>query len=159
MDQRKLQIERFEQAVEGIHRQFPALHIEVIRDHPSVHAFAEMHVQPGLAFEVIVNLQNRDELHLNAGEHFWVEWFPCGEEQVFHRFMQAVIGVISGEYRVLETYVLGSAAKAELQRPNGHGGWQRVATWANVRALIPVFRSHNVLQNNLSAQLRPSNSG
>jgi hypothetical protein len=143
----RIQIERFDQAVQAIKREFPALQIDLIGDHPSVHAIAEMHVQAGLDFEVIVNLQNGDELHLNAGEHFRVEWFPCGEEQVFKRFMEAVIGTISGEFRIVETFVFGSPAKAELQRPDGHGGWKRVATWANLRSLVPWFRSRQILQN------------
>jgi hypothetical protein len=32
---------------------------------------------------VELNHQNADELHLNVGEHFWVEWFPCGDDEVF----------------------------------------------------------------------------
>ncbi len=35
----------------------------------------EIPKQPGLDFDVNLNLQG-DELHLNAGTGFWLEWFP-----------------------------------------------------------------------------------
>ena len=36
------------------------------------------------------NLQNADELHFNIGDHFWMEWFPCGDEEMFELYCRAL---------------------------------------------------------------------
>jgi hypothetical protein len=97
-----------------------------------------------LKFDINLNLQG-DELHLSAG-HFWVEWFPCDDLQKANRYIDAVSGLISGKYRILESYRLGRAVKAELQQPAG-AGWATIATWANLWCLIPWRTSNKVLQN------------
>jgi len=49
--------------------------------------------QPGLSFEVHLNLQNRDELHLVASA-FWCEWFPCSNPKKVERYIEAVSGLL-----------------------------------------------------------------
>lgn len=154
MNERNLEIERFEQAVQRIRGEFPSLRVDVTRDHPHVEAMAELPKQTGLDFEVSINLQNQDELHLNAGDHFWVEWFPCGDDEVFERFLQAAVGVISGEFRIVESFVLGRAVRAELQQPVAGGKWKRFATWGNLGCLVPWVRSRRVVRNQSAASLR-----
>jgi hypothetical protein len=147
VEERRVEVERFDAVVDRIRAAFPRLRVEVRKDQPHVHAIAELPVQPGVDFEISFNLQNRDELHLNAGHHFWVEWFPCGKQEVFDQFSHAAIGLISGEHRIVELYVLGRAVKARLERPSASGGWERIATWSNLGSLIPWPRRRNVLQN------------
>jgi hypothetical protein len=147
MEARHVEVERFDAVVDRIRAVFPKLRVDVRKDHPHVHAIADLPVQPGLEFEISFNLQNRDELHLNAGRHFWVEWFPCGQQEVFHQFSDAVIGLISGEYRIVESYLFGRAVKAQLERPSESGGWEGITTWSNLGSLIPWARQRNVVQN------------
>ena len=46
-------------------------HVQLVMDIPA---------QPGLLFDVNLNLQNRDELHLQAST-LWVSWFPCTKQK------------------------------------------------------------------------------
>ena len=147
MDTRKIEIDRFDAAVAAIRRQFPDLIVEVSKQHPHVEAFAEIPVQAGVGFPISINLQNRDELHLNAGRHFWVEWFPSRHDDVYERFLESVIGVLSGRYRIVEKYALGRPVKAVLERPAEGGKWQRVAVWSNLLGLLPLPTSRRILQN------------
>ena len=154
MGTRSVEIGRFEQVLEILCREFPLLRMDVQREHPHVHAIADIPVQPGLDFSVGINLQNLDELHLNAGKNLWVEWFPCRKEEVFDDYVRAVTGVISGHYRIVERYLFGRADSALLERPNGRGGWERVATWGTLGRLVPGPRVQRVLQNRSAAVLR-----
>jgi len=52
------------------------------------------------------------------------------------RYVEAVSGLLSGEFRVLEQWRGRRPVKAQLQRPS-RGGWENVATWADVSAIIP----------------------
>ncbi len=58
-----------------------------------------------------------------------------------------VTGFLSGRFRILESYVLGTPVTARLQRPTGSGTWKTIATWSNLGVLIPWFRRHRVVQN------------
>ena len=79
-------------------------------------------VQPGLRHEVWLALQNKDELHFSVG-HFWLEWFPCTQPSRASEYVAAVIGFLSGHYRVLEHYRGKRCEKAELQAPR-NAGWK-----------------------------------
>src|SRR5438270_13804016 len=125
----RVERERFDEAVEIIRRRFPRLRLEFKHD-PQVDALVDIPRQPGLDFGVNINLQNYDELHISAGA-LWVEWFPCGEQEVFDRFIEAVTGILLGTFRIIEHRVMGSPGKAELQRP-ANGGWQTIAVWSNL---------------------------
>jgi hypothetical protein len=94
-----------------------------------------------------MNLQNRDELHLNAGEHFCAEWFPCDDAEVFQRYLEAVRGVLSGRFRIMERFVFGKAVEAQLQRPSAGALWQTVATSSNLGILIPWKRRCRIVKN------------
>ncbi|MDP9281270.1 MAG: hypothetical protein M3P38_04150 [Chloroflexota bacterium] len=147
---RHLELERFDSVVDRIRQSSPGLHVEVQKEHPHVHALAQLPVQPGvqpgLDFRISLTLQNRDELHLSAG-HFWVEWFPVGSPEVFEQISAAVVGLISGDYRIVESYVFGRAVRASLERPGASGGWETVATWSNLGGLIPWTSKRNMIQN------------
>jgi len=80
--------------------------------------------QAGLKFDVTLSLVNEDELYLGAGE-LWVSWFPCTSDDVVRQYRDAIEGVLSGRYRILEYRRWGRLVKAYLQRPNG-AAWQNV---------------------------------
>lgn len=90
VDTRRVEIDRFEEVLRAVHERFPALTVKVIREHPHVDALAEIPRQAGLAFDVAINLQNLDELHLTVS-HLWVEWFPCGEQHIFEPALGAEV--------------------------------------------------------------------
>src|SRR5262245_2344359 len=143
---RRLEIERFTEAVEIVHQRFLGLRIEVASNLPdALHAAATIPEQPGLRFAVSIDLQNLDELHLEAGA-FHVEWFPCGEPDVFGCFVDALVGLLAGDWRILEHVAGATPVKAELQRPLD-AGWQTVATWSTLRGLLPWKRSTRVIRN------------
>ena len=81
-------------------------------------------VQAGLAFPVHLNLQNIDELHLSAGE-LWLSWFPCDDSRRLDSYVESVVHLLNGTYRILQ-YRRGSrVVRADLQGP-GNNGWQRL---------------------------------
>ena len=110
--------------VETIRSRFPSLRTALVTQHPQVEVMLEIPAQSGLTFPISINLQNVDELHLNTGS-FWCEWFPCQKQEVCDRFAEAVCGLLSGTYRVVEYWRFGSALKAHLQKPDGDG-WECV---------------------------------
>jgi hypothetical protein len=87
-----------------------------------------------------------DELHLSVGGGFWVEWFPCDQPPVERAFVDAVLGLISGRYRIVEIRQRGEPVWARLERPEG-GRWKRVATWQRTHLPLPWWRTKNVLLN------------
>jgi len=144
-----MQTREFEIALstfENIKRRFPALSMNLDLHHAHVEAAMDIPAQPGLSFKVHLNLQNRDELHLVASA-FWCEWFPCSNPKKVERYIEAVTGLLSGEFRILEHWRGKRPVKAQLQRPNG-GEWKNVTTWADVSALVPwPSKTLKVVQN------------
>ncbi len=143
-----VEIESFDGVIDRIRVAFPTLRVDVRPATRNVDAAAEIPAQPGLSFRLSLSLQGRDELHLNAGQHFWVEWFPAGKQEVFDQFFDAAAGLISGGYRIVEFCVFGRVVRARLERPRASGGWKAIATWSNLGGLIPWPTKRRVLQNN-----------
>ena len=75
---------------------------------------------------------------------------PCGKEDVSQQFVDAVCGLLSGEYRLVEYWRRGKAVKAELQRPIGDE-WQKVAGWARLHIPVRWGMTTKALQNLPSA--------
>jgi hypothetical protein len=132
-----------ERVFEEIRAAHGALVTNLERDVGVVELELMIKAQAGLKFDVTLNLVG-DELQLGAGE-FWASWFPCMINDVVRQYRDAVDGLLSGRYRILEYRRRGGLVKAYLQRPNG-SDWQNVAaryyrrwpfTWwcTDVRAL------------------------
>src|ERR1700674_656425 len=81
------------------------LHLDLAMDIPA---------QPGLSFDIGLNLQNRDELHIEASR-LWVEWFPCTNPKKVAEYFEAVSGLVSGRFRILQHVRGRRVVKAELQ--------------------------------------------
>lgn len=140
-----MECEKFMGVVSIIRARFPTLRTELIAEHPHVGTMLEIPEQEGLIFSVSINLQNCDELHLNAGS-FWCEWYPCRKSEVCGRFAEAVCGLLSGEYRIVEYWRSGVALKANLERPV-ENSWLRVASWSRLHIPVSWGVRTKILQN------------
>ena len=127
-----------------IAKRFPALQMIEEPDAP-VEISIHLPVQPGLKYTVWLALQNDDELHFSV-EHFWLEWFPCTDPLRVERYVRAVTGFISGDFRILEFSCFGHCFKAKLQAPNGDG-WETIGTWGNLGLRIPFLITRREVRN------------
>ena len=130
---------------EKIKVSFPHLEMKLDLEDPHVDINMDIKKQRGLDFDVNLNLQNMDELHISASA-LWVEWFPCTNPEEVEGYMAAVNGVLSGKYRILEHIKDQKAIKAELQRP-ADDGWETIATWSTVYWPSIKKKTFNIVQN------------
>lgn len=115
-----------ETVFERTRKQLPSLEMKNNLSDP-VELSIDIPVQPGLKYAVNLNLQNRDELHFSV-EKFWLEWFPCTDHSTVEAYIDAVLGFLSGRYRILEHYRGKKCTKAELQMPLESGDWKTIGT-------------------------------
>src|SRR5215469_3618380 len=135
---------------EKIRAAFPALTMNLDLHPPNVDLEMDIPAQAELLFSVNLNLQG-DELHL-AASSFWVEWFPCTKSDKVDRYFEAVFGLLSGKFRILEHWRGSRPVKAQLQRPI-HNGWESVATWGDISAIVPwPKKTYRIVQNKLPAR-------
>ena len=125
-----------------IAKRFPSLQMIENQDDP-VEISITMPIQPGLSHKVWLCLQNGDELGFQAG-HFYCEWFPCTKSNRVDGYLDAVIGFLSGKYRILEHYKGTRCYRAQLQKPEGDS-WLTVANWSR-GIWIPLFFNKTVKQ-------------
>jgi hypothetical protein len=130
---------------ERIRAAFPALVMNLDLHHKHVDLAMEIPAQPRLSFRVRLNLQNLDELHLSASA-LWVEWFPCTNPKRVDKYFEAVSGLLSGQFRILEHWRGKRAVKAKLQCPR-NGGWKTVATWSVLLSIPWPPKTLKVVQN------------
>ncbi|WP_156493804.1 MULTISPECIES: hypothetical protein [unclassified Alcanivorax] len=90
--------------------------------------------QAGLDFDVYLNIQNDDELHLQF-ESFCGAWFPFTEPARVSEYEAAVNGVLSGTYRTKIINRRGSPVKALLQAPSVQE-WSTVFSWSKLH--LPI---------------------
>lgn len=134
---------------EDVRARFPMLAMTLEREDPNVDLKMDVRQQPGLAFDVNLNLQG-DELHLSAGA-FWLEWFPCTDADVVAKYLESVTGLLSGTHRIVEHLIGGHVVKAQLQRP-ANRGWQTIGTRSNLGTMLPWPRRIRVLRNDAVEQ-------
>jgi len=146
---KRVDIQEVVQLFKEIQGAFPHLEMKLELRPPHVDLNMDIPKQQGLKFDVNLNLQG-DELHLSAG-HFWLEWFPCTDEEIVKAFREAVRGVLSGEFRILEHYRGKRAIKAELQSHSGQG-WKTIGTWATLSLPIPWRVTPRELRNTEQVQ-------
>lgn len=125
-------IETARETFARIQERVPGLSVERI-DSENIDLGLAFPVQAGLEQPVLLNLQG-DELHFSAG-HFWMEWFPCTDPAKVEAYVSAVVGYLSGEYRIVEHYRGKRCVKAELQMPGP--AWKTVATWRRLHVPFP----------------------
>jgi hypothetical protein len=104
----------------------------------------EIPEQPGLRFDVTLYLYG-DVLNLCAGQ-FWREWFPCSNPEVVSRYVEAVLGLLEGRFRIVEHSRNGRVLKAFLQRPSGPR-WQNLSRHYHGLSLPWPKTEQRILQN------------
>ncbi len=102
--------------------------------------------QAHLDFDVAVYLSG-DELHLSV-DPFWVEWFPCTNPKRVSEYLEAVRGVLSGKFRIVEYHKDGRPVKAVLEEPVGDT-WETVTSWGRLH--LPFGEKTTVVKQNTSA--------
>lgn len=120
--------------------------MELIREPEEVEVEMRIPRQPGLLFDVHVDLQHGDELFLVVANQFWVSWFPCTRRSVRESYVEAVCGVLSGAFRVFMVYSGSRYLKGYLQRPRG-ALWETIASSHKSFALPFTRRREVALQN------------
>jgi hypothetical protein len=132
-------------AFREIQSRFPA--VQMVEDPAApVELSVEIPVQLGVIYPVNLNLQNRDELHFSVG-HFWLEWFPCSNDERVDEFVDAVSGFLAGRYRILEHFRGRMCVKAELQREESVGQWSTFGTSVHCSLPLPWRKQYRVLIN------------
>ncbi len=129
-----------------IQGEFTNLAMELVREPEHVELEMNIPQQPGLLFDVHLNLQNVDELYLVVADEFGVSWFPCTEGDVSERYVEAVCGVLSGAFRVLAVYSGSRYLKGSLQRPQG-ARWETISRHHHAFAFPWSRRREAVIQN------------
>jgi hypothetical protein len=135
---------------EKIRTAFPALTMNLDFHHKDVDLAMDIPAQIGLSFPVHLDLQNLDELHLGASK-LWVSWFPCTNRQRVVEYFEAVSGLLSGRYRILEHWRGRRTVKAVLQRPSG-AEWKSVAGSSHLLSVPWPPKTFRVVQNTLFPQ-------
>jgi hypothetical protein len=108
-------IELATKTFEKIQNLFPKLTMTIDRNPEHVELSMDILKQQGLDFDIYLNLQNEDELHISTKD-IWCEWFPLTHE-VIEEYVDAVKGLITGEYRILKFSKAGTDYKSLLQKP------------------------------------------
>ena len=124
--------------------QFPSLQMVEDKDAP-VEISITIPVQSGVKQKVWLCLQNGDELHFSVG-HFWLEWFPCTNPERVESFIDAVVGFLSGKYRIIEHFRGEKCFKAELQAPKSDS-WQTIGTRWKFALPFPFGKTFREVRN------------
>lgn len=97
-----------------IRSRFPDIILNVELEHAWVDWFIDIPKQSLSKFDLHLN-QQCDLLQLSVNS-FCLEWFPINKEHVFQGFMDTVLGLLSGEYRIAEYVRKGKGVGGNLQR-------------------------------------------
>lgn len=130
--------------IETIFSRFPDLEWQEDSELPVELSFT-LYEQAGLRHKVWLALQNGDELTLGIS-HFQCEWFPCTDERRAAEYIDAVVGWVSGLYRIREHYRGSRCVKAQLQRP-ARDEWQTLATWSRPWLPLPFKKTYRTVRN------------
>ncbi len=124
------------QCIEQIQAEFPHLKIVEESEPSYVEWAATIPKQDGLDFDVSFNLQNNDELHLEA-EGLWISFLPCSEPKAKNAFMDSVRGLLSGRYQIAFHSIGPFSLGATLQKSDD-GNWKSIGG-AGESMLFPRF--------------------
>lgn len=128
---------------ERIQGEFPNLVMNLVHESEGVEIEMNLPEQPGLLFDVYLDLQNDDELALVVANRLFMSWFPCTDGDVSERYVEAVCGVVSGAFRVLEVYSGSRCLKRYLQKPQG-AEWETI-TRSYYSLAFPFSRRREVV--------------
>jgi hypothetical protein len=135
---------------EKLRAAFPALSMEFDLQPANMDLAVDIPTQAGLSFPVFLNLQNLDELCLETSA-LGVSWFPCTNPKKVENYFEAVSGLLSGRFRILQHWRGKRVVKAELQRPTNEG-WKTVTGCSYLLSVPWPPKTFKVVQNTLSVQ-------
>jgi len=140
-----------EKKFKEIQNDFPNLTMIMDYDNENLDLSIDIPKQNGIDFEINLNLQNEDELHIST-DYIWCQFFSADSEELVKKFYESAIGLINGEYRILQFVRNDKVYKSFLQKPNGNNwetiyrGYERIRMpWTTVK--------ENVIQNKKESKL------
>ena len=128
-----------------IQTEFPSIKMILDEKHKHVELNMDIPKQNGVIYEVNLNLQNYDELHLSVS-NFLFECFPCTDPAIALEFKNIVIGYLKGNNRILEFHNAKEAYKAKLQTFQDNK-WKTIATWSKIHWPFPLIKTKKIIIN------------
>ncbi|MEQ1718193.1 MAG: hypothetical protein ABL907_19805 [Hyphomicrobium sp.] len=135
-------VEIAQRAVDRLRASFPDLTIQ-LDEVQGGELFWSIPEQAGVASPIALSLQNSDELTFDV-RCFTLTCFPCAK--VSEEYLDAVIGYLSGKYRLYEHYRGSKCVKAELQKPLD-GGWKTISAWSRLALPFPWTKTYREFYN------------
>ena len=129
------------------------LNLTMIMDQDNENLDLSMNIpkQIGIDFEINLNLQNEDELHIST-DYIWCQFFSADSEDLVNKFYESVIGIINGEYRILQFVRNDKVYKTFLQKPNGNN-WETVYSGYERMRMPWTKVKENIIQNKKESKL------
>ncbi len=134
-----------EKTFKRIRGQFTDLKMTIDYNYKNVDLSMDIPKQDGLDFDINLNLQNDDELHISTS-FIWCQLFPADSQELVGAFTDAVQGLITGDYRILQFIKDGKVYKSFLQRPENNG-WVTVYRHIHKLAFPWTRLEKNIIQN------------
>lgn len=140
-----------EKKFKEMQNQFPNLLMTLDYDNNDVDLAMDIPKQNGLDFEINLNLQNEDELHIST-DYIWCQFFSADSEELVEKFYESAIGLINGEYRILQFVKDDKVYKTFLQKPK-EDDWETIYTGYE-RIRMPWIKvKKNIIQNKKGSKL------
>lgn len=140
-----------EKTFKEIQNHFPELTMTMDYEHEHVDLSMDIPKQNGIDFEINLNLQNEDELHIST-DYIWCQLFSAESQELVDFFYESVLGIIKGEYRILQFVKNDKVYKSFLQKPNGEK-WETIYRGYERFRLPWTKVSENVIQNGKESKL------
>jgi hypothetical protein len=134
-----------EEAFRNIQRLFPNLTMTMDYNDKDVDLSMDIPKQDGIDFDINVNLQNEDELHIST-DYIWCQFFSAESPELVETFTHAVQGLISGDYRILQFVKNGKVYKSFLQRPENNE-WETIYRHIHKISFPWTRLEQNIIQN------------
>jgi len=133
------------QAIAGrIRESLPGLNLQINERDANVDWSIDIPRQDGVLWACHLNRQG-DALHFSVGS-FSLAWFPIDRQEIREAYCDAVIGFLSGRYRVIESIRWGHGVGGELQVPDGPA-WKTVGNASSGMVPRSWLSTTRVLQN------------
>lgn len=140
-----------EKTFKKVQNHFPELTMTIDYEHEHLDLSMNIPKQNGLDFEINLNLQNEDELHIST-DYIWCQLFSADSMELVDIFYESVLGIIKGEYRILQFVSNDKVYKSFLQKPNGEE-WETIYRGYE-RIKMPWTKVHeNIIQNKKESKL------
>jgi len=122
----------------------PTFNMEINDNQYMVDIGMDIKKQDKLIFDINLNLQNDDELHISTGQ-IWCSWFPLSDE-IIKIFKEAVNGILLGNYRIREFKRFGETKKSYLEKL-ANGKWEIVYKYHH-KITFPFLKYQEVITRN-----------